>query len=241
VRARLFLAIPPHLTTDRLARLPARRRARGGRRGPRPTASTASCCSRARARSATTFTRCRASARSSACSRGRRPDVASLRAGFFLENFLASVPTLAADGAVYMTLPPDRRHGMVAARDIGDVAAALLADDRWRGHLVRGVHGAADLSPAEAVQAFGRALGRTVRYVQVPDAAMRDALLGAGASAHVADEYPRLMAGLGTLDYRAEPRTAETTTPTTVDAWAREVLAPAVAAAGAAGTPAGAR
>ncbi len=164
---------------------------------------------------------------------GVAPNVVALRAGYFLENFLTSVPTLAADGpdgaAVYMTLPPERRHPMVAARDIGDVAATLLLDGTWRGHHVRGVHGAADTSPEEAVRAFAAALGRSVRYVQVPDASMRDALLGLGASAHVAEEYPKLMRGLARLDYAAEPRTAATTTPTTVDAWAREVLAPAVA------------
>jgi uncharacterized protein YbjT (DUF2867 family) len=161
-------------------------------------------------------------------------DLTVLRAGFFFENFLAAVPTIAADGAVYMSLPPERRHPMVATRDIAAAAAAALLDDASHGHRVRGVHGAADVSPAEAVQAFSAALGRTVRYVQVPDAAMREGLIAAGASAHVADEYPRLMHGLGTLDYVAEPRTAETTTPTTVAEWARQVLAPAVAGVAAA-------
>jgi hypothetical protein len=101
---------------------------------------------------------------------------------------------------------------MVATRDIGDVAAAALLDDVWRRHRVRGVTARRRLARRGGA-AFSAALGRTVRYVQVPDAAMREGLLGAGASAHVADEYPRLMARLGTLDYVAEPRTAETTTP----------------------------
>lgn len=157
------------------------------------------------------------------------PHVAALRAGFFLENFLSAVPTIAADGTVYMSLPPDRPLAMVATRDVGDVAAALLLDDAWRGHQVRGVHGAADRTPAQVAAAFGRVLGRDVRYVRVPAEAMRQALLGAGMSAHVADEYPRLMDGLGALDFQAEPRTATSTTPTTVEAWAEAVLAPAVA------------
>jgi len=161
------------------------------------------------------------------------PGVVALRAGFFLENFLAAVPTIVGDGAVYMTLPPDRAMPLVATRDIGDVAADLLLDDGWHGHHVRGVHGAADVSVADAVRTFGAVLGRSLRYVEVPDAAMRDVLLGAGASAHVADEYPRLMRAIATLDYVAEPRTAHTTTPTTVAEWARTVLAPAVEGAGA--------
>lgn len=163
------------------------------------------------------------------------PHVRSLRAGFFFENFLSAVPTLAADGAIYMTLPPERRLAMIAARDIGAVAAALLRDDAWTGHGVRGVHGPADLTPLEAARTIGEALGATARYVEVPDAAMRGALLGVGASPHVADEYPRLMRAIATVpDYQAEPRTAETTTPTTLAEWAVGVLAPAVQGARAA-------
>lgn len=161
---------------------------------------------------------------------GAAPNVASLRAGFFMENFLSAVPTIAADGAVYMPLPAERRHPMVATRDIGEAAAAMLVDANWRGHVVRGVHGAADVSPAEAAAAFSVALGRPVRYTQVPGSAMRDALLGLGASAHVAEEYPLLMQGLGTQDYQVEPRTSATTTPTSIAEWSRTVLAPAVAA-----------
>jgi uncharacterized protein YbjT (DUF2867 family) len=159
------------------------------------------------------------------------PHVLTLRAGFFLENFLAAIPSIAGDGAVYLTLPPERRISMVATDDIGDVAADALLGGGWTGFRVRGVHGAADLSPNDVAAAASAALGRPVRYVQVSAEAARQALLAAGASAHVADEYPRLFAALTALDYQAEPRTAETTTPTTVAAWTRDVLAPAVEAA----------
>lgn len=167
------------------------------------------------------------------------PHVLALRAGFFFENFLAAVPTIAGDGATYLTLPPERRIAMVATRDVGDVAAEALLRGDWTGYRIRGVHGPTDLSPAEATAAFADALGRPVRYVQVPAEGARQALLAMGASAHVADEYPRLFDAIGRLDYQAEPRTAESTTPTTIAQWAREVLAPAVRAAPAA-QPAGA-
>lgn len=156
------------------------------------------------------------------------PDVTTLRAGFFLENFLSAAGSIAAEGNIYMTLPPDRPQAMVATRDIGDVAARVLLDRSWSGHVVRGVHGAADVTPAEVAATFSEVLGRPVRYVRVPDEGMQGALLGMGASPHVAEEYPKLMDAIGRLDYRAEPRTAETTTATTVAQWAREVLVPAV-------------
>lgn len=159
------------------------------------------------------------------------PNVVSLRAGFFMENFLAAVPTIAQAGAVFQPLSPEQRAPLVATRDIGDVAARWLADRAWSGHHVRGVHGAADVSFAEAAETFGRVLNRPVAYVQVPPEAMRDALLAAGMGPVMAEEYPKMFARLRDVGFEsAEPRDAETTTPTTLEQWAREVLKPAVEA-----------
>lgn len=156
------------------------------------------------------------------------PNVVSLRAGFFFENFLSAVPTIADHGAIYMSLRPDTPLAMVATRDIGDAAARWLLDAGWTGHHVRGVQGPADVSPAEAADAIGRAIGRDVRYVQVSREDARQALLGFGASEHVADEYSRLFTGLDVHAADREPRTAETTTPTTIEAWARETVLPLI-------------
>jgi hypothetical protein len=53
-------------------------------------------------------------------------------------------------------------------------------------------------------------------------------LLGFGASEHVADEYSRLFTGLDVHAADREPRTAESTTPTTIEAWARATIRPAL-------------
>lgn len=158
------------------------------------------------------------------------PNVVSLRAGFFMENFLSAVPTIADHGAIYMSLRPDLSLAMVATRDIGDVAARWLLDPSWTGHHVHAVQGAADLTPLEVAQAVGVALGREVRYVQVSEDDARQALRAMGASEHVADEYPRLFTAFNHHAHDREPRTPETTTPTPIDAWAREALVPAVRA-----------
>lgn len=156
------------------------------------------------------------------------PDVVSLRAGFFMENFLSAVPTIADHGAIYLSLSPDTSLAIVATRDIGDVAARWLLDGSWSGHHVAGVHGPADLTPADVARAFSAVLGREVRYVQVSEEDARQALRGMGASEHVADEYPRLFTALDRHAADREPRTAETTTPTTIETWARETLLPLV-------------
>jgi uncharacterized protein YbjT (DUF2867 family) len=156
------------------------------------------------------------------------PDVVSLRAGFFMENFLTAVPTIADHGAIYMTLTPDLPLAIVATRDIGDVAARWLLDTGWSGHHVRAVQGPADITPRDVARAFSGVLGREVRYVQVSEEDARQALRGMGASEHVADEYPRMFTAFNRHAADREPRTAETTTPTTIEAWARETLLPLV-------------
>ncbi|MBV9881190.1 MAG: hypothetical protein JO180_11875, partial [Gemmatirosa sp.] len=91
-----------------------------------------------------------------------------------------------------------------------------------------GVHGAADVSAAEVASAIGEALGRPVRYVQVPYEGLRGALVAGGASPAVAAGYAALFRALDEQDVSAEPRTAATTTPTTAADWVRTVFAPAV-------------
>ena len=157
------------------------------------------------------------------------PHVVSLRAGFFFENFLSAVPTIRDHGAIYMRSAPESRGAMVATDDIGDVAARWLLHRTWTGHHHVGVHGPADLSFAEAADAIGRGVGRDVQYVQANDEQTRGALLAMGASAHVADEYTRMFVRMDEVGFdRAEPRTAGTTMPTTLESWAREVMRPLV-------------
>lgn len=168
---------------------------------------------------------------------GAIENVAHLRAGSFMENFLNSIPTIAEQGAIYGAFPADMPLPMVATRDIGDVAARWLRDAAWTGRNVVGVHGPADVTHAEAARVVGDAVGRPVRYVAVPPEAVRDSLLQMGASRSVAEGYAGMLGGIVKVGpaYNAEPRTRETTTPTTMAEFARAVLRPALEkAAGAA-------
>lgn len=159
---------------------------------------------------------------------GAAPHVLSLRAGFFMENFLSAVPTIREMGAVFMGISPESRAAFVATRDIADVAARHLLDRSWSGHRVLPVQGPEDLSFREAAERLAEGTGRPVRYVQVDDEQVKAALLGAGASEHVADEYTRMFRRLDETGFDREPRTPEATTPTTLAEWARETLRPLV-------------
>ncbi|MFO0747318.1 MAG: NAD(P)H-binding protein [Myxococcota bacterium] len=154
------------------------------------------------------------------------PNLVALRSAGFMENLLGSLDAL-RQGQLFGVLRPDKTYPLVAARDVGDVAARWLLDASWSGHQVRGVHGPEDLSAEDQAAILGAALGRPVSYRQIPPAALRAKLVERGASASVADAYAAMFAGFAAPDYRpSEPRTAETTTATTLATFAQEVLAP---------------
>jgi uncharacterized protein YbjT (DUF2867 family) len=116
---------------------------------------------------------------------------------------------------------------MVATRDIGDAAADALLDGSWTGHLVRPVQGPAEYTFAEIAQWISAEIGRDVRYVTVDREAVRGALLGAGATAAVADDLSLLYVGLAAHADDHEPRGSHVS-PTTMQEFVRTVIAPAV-------------
>jgi uncharacterized protein YbjT (DUF2867 family) len=158
------------------------------------------------------------------------PNAMILRCGYFMENLLQFVPTLRESSVMYNPIPPTTPLPMVATRDTADVAAMKLLDRSWSGHRFLGVLGPRDVTMTEAAVAIGRALERPVTYAQVPLEAAVDAMRKMGMSDDVAEGYGEMLRGLSTPGIGAEPRTAESTTPTTIEEFARTVIRPAVLA-----------
>jgi uncharacterized protein YbjT (DUF2867 family) len=153
------------------------------------------------------------------------PNVTHLRAGFFFENFLYQLDNIRRDSKIYMPLPGLTRTPMIATKDIASVAANRLLDNRWTGQSVRGLHGPADLSLFEAVGQISEGLGQQVRYQQVPEEAARKVLVSMGVSQQFADAMLEMYRAMGNGKLtRAEPRSPETTTPTTLVDFARETI-----------------
>lgn len=161
-------------------------------------------------------------------------NVLHLRPGNFMENFLFQLDALRHQGSVYLPAPGDVPYPMIATRDIGDVVAARLQDRSWTGQQIHGLHGPADLSYNQAVAILSDVLGRPISFVTVAPEQARQAFLQMGASPEFADLYVEMYTGFGSGVRPAEPRTPETTTPTTLAQFAQDVLKPALQ------TPAGA-
>jgi uncharacterized protein YbjT (DUF2867 family) len=159
------------------------------------------------------------------------PNTVSLRAGFFMENLFRSLDTL-AQGAIYQPTPASVPFPMVATRDIAAVAAKELLDQSWTGHRIRGVHGPEHLTYNQVAAILSDVLGRPIQYVQVSVDQARQGMRAAGLPDFLTDTFSEMYQAI--VDGRmaaAEPRSPETTTPTSLAQFAREALVPALSQA----------
>lgn len=159
-------------------------------------------------------------------------DVVHLRCGYFFTNLLFQLEALRV-GTIEVVLPPDARMSWVAPRDIAEVGATWLLNPGWSGRRVQAVHGAADLSWNEVAGILSAELGREIRVVRIPDEAMRDRYIAAGIPPRAADALLGMSTGLRDGFAPEQPRTAATTTATSLTSWVREELAPALMSASA--------
>ncbi|MFI0410309.1 NAD(P)H-binding protein [Actinomadura sp. 3N508] len=153
-------------------------------------------------------------------------DTLHLRCAYFFTNLFMDLDGLAA-GVLSTPFRPDVPMAWVDPRDIGDVVAARLLNDDWKGHEVQAVHGPEDLSFQQVAAILSEVLDRTIRVEAVGEDDLRAALSSAGLSPSAVDGIVGMSAG--TRDLAPEqPRDVITTTPTPLAAWAYANLRPAV-------------
>lgn len=150
--------------------------------------------------------------------------VTVLRPGLFFESLLPALAAMQATGVHYDTIDVDVVLPMVATADVGDAAAAALLDPAASG--VREVLGAEDVTMPETVARLGAVLGTPLRYERVPDEAARAALLEAGLPVDIVEENLAMHAAFNARTVHSlAGRSAATTTPTTLEQWARTLVA----------------
>jgi uncharacterized protein YbjT (DUF2867 family) len=162
-----------------------------------------------------------------------RTSVLALRPGYFFENFLAVVGLIKHQGLNGSAIAPNTVLPMIATRDVAEVAVQALASRDWTGFQVRELLGPRDLTHADATRIIGEAIGTPdLPYVAFPYTDYVGALVGAGLSQNVAELYAEMAKAFNDgIVVSREGRTAANTTPTTLEQFAREVIAPAYAAA----------
>jgi len=156
-------------------------------------------------------------------------NVVFLRAGYFMENTLAQVGVIQGFGSMLGPVRADLALAMIATHDIGTVAADLLAGREIHGKQRRELLGARDVSYNEVAKVVGAAIGKPdLKYQQAPPAQIKMALAQMGMSPNMAELLLEMTDALNSGYMRAlEPRSAQNTTPTTIETFVTETFVPA--------------
>jgi uncharacterized protein YbjT (DUF2867 family) len=164
-----------------------------------------------------------------------RLNVLHLRAGFFLENLFMSIDAIRGMGAFPGVFSGDAPFPMIATKDIGAAAAERLKrldfTDQETGELL----GQRDVTMKEVAAIIGQAIGKPgLGYTQVPTPVLTPSLAQMG--------LPRSCIALLMETWKAandgllaplEKRSAQNTTPTSIETFIAEEFLPRFRAKGA--------
>ncbi len=153
-------------------------------------------------------------------------NVLHLRPGSFMENFLASLPAVAAAGVLPGLESADALIPMVATRDIAAVAARELVAPQRNGAVV--LHAPRHSTPREAASILGEAIGQPgLPYVQSPAEEVKALLMEQGFSADAANQLEALALWISNKAMASVTDTATDVQPTKLEHFARTEFAPA--------------
>jgi uncharacterized protein YbjT (DUF2867 family) len=153
-------------------------------------------------------------------------DLLVLRPGYFFENLYGALPTIRDHGINGGIIAPDLPLSMIATKDIAAAAVqGLLHAGRHDGR-IHDLLGPREYTLREATTLIGRAIGKPeLPYVVMTGEQMQGALVGSGFSSDVAAKYIEMMdgfnRGLATPD---APRSAASTTPTTLESFIPQLV-----------------
>ena len=161
---------------------------------------------------------------------GSAPTLTFLRATYFMDNWREVLPVAVAEGVLPSMLARlDAPMRMVATRDIGRMAAALLLDPAPPA--IVELAGPREYSPAEVADRIGAALGRAIAAIAPPRETWVSTLVAAG----VGEAYARLLAQMydaitsGHVRFSGEgaSRRGDTTLDDVLAGWVAEAAAAA--------------
>lgn len=154
-------------------------------------------------------------------------NVLHLRPAWYMENFLADIDLIKANGVEGSPLRGDLRMPVVAAADVAEAAAGALCGPGFRDLSCRELLGPRDMTLREMTGILGRAVGLPgLRYVQFRYEEAEQAMMHAGFSPSAAAGMTALFRALN--DGRITSglvRTDANTTPTPFEAFAAEFAA----------------
>jgi uncharacterized protein YbjT (DUF2867 family) len=115
-----------------------------------------------------------------------------LRAGEFMPAYFRQVPTIVAQGAMFLPME-DARIASIDVGDIAEIAARVLTSSGHEGKTYP-LTGPEALTMTEVAAKLSVAAGKPIRYVNVPPEDARQAQLAAGIPPYLADALFELFA-----------------------------------------------
>ena len=115
-----------------------------------------------------------------------------LRAGEFMPAYFRQVPNITAKGAMFLPME-DASIASIDVGDIAEIAAKVLTGSGHEGKTYP-LTGPEALTMTEVAEKLSTAAGKTIRYVNVPPEAARQAQLAAGMPPYLADALFELFA-----------------------------------------------
>lgn len=144
-----------------------------------------------------------------------------LRPASFASNALGWAATVKAQGTVYGALG-EAALPVIDPEDIAEVAAAVLTTPGHAGKAYD-LSGPEALTAAQQVAALGSVLGRTLKYVNVPDEAARESMLKMGMPPRYVDAMIGLiqtLRGIGRIEPSRDVKAILGREPRTFRQWA---------------------
>jgi uncharacterized protein YbjT (DUF2867 family) len=146
----------------------------------------------------------------------------------FMDNILRQVEAIKNQSVFFSPVSGDRKLPTCATRDIASVSAKLLLDPSWSGRASVPVLGPEDLSFNDIAKIMSEVLGKPVRFQQIPFEVFKARMTGSGMSEAMAQGMLDMMMAKNEGLDNAEPRTPQSTTPTSFRQWCEEVLKPKI-------------
>ncbi len=149
-------------------------------------------------------------------------NVIHLRPTFFLENNFMQIDIIKNSGIMGYATKPDLPMPQIATKDIAEYAVDRLLKLDFDGKSSRELFGAEEVTMNEMATIIGKAIGKEdLKFVQFSYEDTKKAMMGMGISEDVADNLLALNRAFNEGTFQpTEKRTAENTTPTTIEEFA---------------------
>lgn len=155
-------------------------------------------------------------------------NVLHLRAAYFMENLLWNIDLIRSKGIAGSAIRGDLAIAMIATKDIAEYAAERLVKRDFTGSSVKYLLGQRDLTLTEASAIIGSRISKPdLRYIAFPYDEAEKAMVGMGISPDMSRTYIEMARAFNEGKIKAEKRTKENTTPTSIELFCEEVFVPA--------------